>query len=73
MHIVYGRDLCNEIWISKRGDRLEAVRYSTKLKVRGLFVGKDKPFLCVPPMDWLVIMDLSKLNAFILRDLNQIC
>ncbi|GFW92889.1 yqaJ domain-containing protein [Trichonephila clavipes] len=25
MRIVYGRDLCNEIWIGKRGDRSEAV------------------------------------------------
>ncbi|GFW05229.1 yqaJ domain-containing protein [Trichonephila clavipes] len=79
MRIVYGRDLCdaamkyglaNEEIARKQYER----EYSTEVKICGLFVDKDKPFLCASP-DGLVGDDglIEIINALILRDLNQIC
>ncbi|GFS68452.1 yqaJ domain-containing protein [Trichonephila clavipes] len=54
MRIVYGRDLCNaamkyglanEVIARKQYER----EYSTEVKICGLFVDKDKPFLCASP------------------------
>ncbi|GFU42275.1 yqaJ domain-containing protein [Trichonephila clavipes] len=54
MRIVYGRDLCNAAM--KYGLANEEIarkqyerEYSTEVKICGLFVDKDKPFLCASP------------------------
>ncbi|GFU96461.1 yqaJ domain-containing protein [Trichonephila clavipes] len=54
MRIVYGRDLCNAAL--KYGLANEEIarkqyerEYSTEVKICGLFVDKDKPFLCASP------------------------
>ncbi|GFV69614.1 yqaJ domain-containing protein [Trichonephila clavipes] len=54
MRIVYGRDLCNAAM--KYGLANEEIarkqyerEYSTEIKICGLFVDKDKPFLCASP------------------------
>ncbi|GFU40654.1 hypothetical protein TNCV_3230361 [Trichonephila clavipes] len=54
MRIVYGRDLCNATM--KYGLANEEIarkqyerEYSTEVKICGLFVDKDKPFLCASP------------------------
>ncbi|GFX78856.1 yqaJ domain-containing protein [Trichonephila clavipes] len=54
MRIVYGRDLCNTAM--KYGLANEEIarkqyerEYSTEVKICGLFVDKDKPFLCASP------------------------
>ncbi|GFW26998.1 hypothetical protein TNCV_1378361 [Trichonephila clavipes] len=54
MRIVYGRDLCNAAL--KYGLANEEIarkqyerKYSTEVKICGLFVDKDKPFLCASP------------------------
>ncbi|GFV56159.1 uncharacterized protein TNCV_1489361 [Trichonephila clavipes] len=59
MRIVYGRDLCNAAL--KYGLANEEIarkqyerKYSTEVKICGLFVDKDKPFLCASP-DGLVV------------------
>ncbi|GFX55672.1 hypothetical protein TNCV_269601 [Trichonephila clavipes] len=62
--------LANEEIARKQYER----EYSTEVKICGLFVDKDKPFLCASP-DGLVGDDglIEIKNALILRDLNQIC
>ncbi|GFU44908.1 yqaJ domain-containing protein [Trichonephila clavipes] len=54
MRIVYGRDLCNAAM--KYGLANEEIarkqyerEYSTEVKICGLFVDQDKPFLCASP------------------------
>ncbi|GFU98728.1 yqaJ domain-containing protein [Trichonephila clavipes] len=54
MRIVYGRDLCNAAM--EYGLANEEIarnqyewEYSTEVKICGLFVDKDKPFLCASP------------------------
>ncbi|GFV17633.1 yqaJ domain-containing protein [Trichonephila clavipes] len=54
VRIVYGRDLCNAAM--KYGLANEEIarkqyerEYSTEVKICGLFVDKDKPFLCASP------------------------
>ncbi|GFV11507.1 yqaJ domain-containing protein [Trichonephila clavipes] len=54
MRIVYGRDLCNAAM--KYGLANEEIarkqyerEYSTEVNICGLFVDKDKPFLCASP------------------------
>ncbi|GFU83301.1 yqaJ domain-containing protein [Trichonephila clavipes] len=56
MRIVYGRDLCNAAMKYGLAHTNEEItrkqyerEYSTEVKTCGLFVDKDKPFLCATP------------------------
>ncbi|GFY10133.1 yqaJ domain-containing protein [Trichonephila clavipes] len=53
MCIVYGRDLCNAAMKYGLANEIALKQYereySTEVKICGLFVDKDKPFLCASP------------------------
>ncbi|GFW02779.1 HTH_Tnp_Tc3_2 domain-containing protein [Trichonephila clavipes] len=76
MRIVYGRDLCNAAM--KYGLANEEIarkqyerEYSTEVKICGLFVDKDKPFLCASPDGLVEHTHICKTGSLIRSQLYE--